>query len=53
MGELKESACKTVPDRHFTLSELNGYFLAGHSLGNDQKTKDTMQKQPKGLAVTF
>ena len=29
------------------------YFLAGQSLGNDQKTKDTMQKQLQGLAVTF
>jgi len=27
--------------------------LPGQSLGNDQKTKDTMQKQLQGLAVTF
>jgi hypothetical protein len=53
MGEMKESACKTLQDRHFTLSELNVYFLTGQSLGNDQKTNDTMQKQMKGLAVTF
>jgi len=53
MGELKESACKTVQDRHFTLPELNVYILASHSLWNDQKTKDTMQKQLKSLAVNF
>jgi hypothetical protein len=53
LGELKESACKTLWDRNFTLSKLNVYFLAGHSLGNDQKTKDTMPKQMKGLAVNF
>ena len=53
MGELKESAGKTLRDTHFKLSELNVYFLASHSLGNDQKTKDTMQKQLQGLAVTF
>jgi hypothetical protein len=37
----------------FQISELNIYFLDGQSLGNDQKTNDTMQKQLKGLAVTF
>jgi hypothetical protein len=53
MGELKKSACKTLRHRHFTISEIKVYFLAGQSQGNDQKTKDTMEKQLKGLAVTF
>ena len=53
MGELKESVCKTLRDTHFKISELNVYFLARQSLGNDQKTKDIMQKQLQGLAVTF
>jgi len=52
-GELKDSECKTLQDRHFIISELNVHFLAGQRLGNDQKTKDTMQKQLKGLEVTF
>ena len=53
MGEMKESECKASWDKHFTLSELHVYFSSGKSLGNDQKTKDTMQNQLKGLAVTF
>jgi hypothetical protein len=53
MGELKESACKTLQHGHFTISELNVYFWASQSLGNDQKTKVTMEKQLKDLAVTF
>ena len=51
--ELKESKCKSLQDRHLTISELNVYFLARQRLGNDQKTKDAMQKQLKGLEVTF
>jgi hypothetical protein len=51
--ELKESECKSLQDRHLTISELNVYFLARQRLGNDQKTKDAMQKQLKGLEVTF
>jgi len=53
MGEMKESECKALRYRHFTLSELHIHFLASQSLWNDQKTKDTMQKQLKGWAVTF
>jgi hypothetical protein len=53
MSKLKESACKTLQDRHFTLSELNVYFSASQSLRQDQKTNSTMQKWLKGCAVTF
>ena len=53
MRELKESACKTLQDRQFTISELNVYFLADQSLRNDQKTNDIMQNEMKSLAVTF
>jgi hypothetical protein len=49
MGESKESACRTLRDRHLT----EHTFFCCQSLGNDQKTKDTVQKQLKGLAVTF
>ena len=52
-GELKETERKTLRDWHFTRSELSVHFLASQRLGNDQNTKDTMQKQLKGLAVTF